>query len=117
MFQLKVTTQSGVTLLLGVQLTGQLDFFGGYAPPLRVVAAVEVTFFGDMCQLRGDGAKDLTVGGFHPMGLKILWVKPDDLCINGVPLKNEEILEEADRCKALLAEATANQFKLPADWP
>jgi hypothetical protein len=59
----------------------------------------------------------LTVGGLNPRGLKILRVRPEDLSINGVPLKNEEILEEAARRKELLEEVNRNQFRLPSDWP
>ena len=110
-----VTTPSGTALLFDVCLTGKLDYAA--TTPLKTdVAAVEITIMAECVQSTSTGTKDLTAGGINPRMLKVLWVKPRDLCDqNGSPYAHDELIEAAERQRIALA--NYNPLKLPDNWP
>jgi len=107
--QLITTTPSGLCLIFDVTLTGGISLCTDH----HTVDAVEVLISGSCKRLRGTGPEELP-GPAN--GLKLLWVKPDDLCENGTPIKHEDLIAAAtrawERVKAALARGPLGE-----NWP
>jgi hypothetical protein len=107
--QLIATTPTGLCLIFDATLTGGISL----CTDGHTVDAVEVKISAVCLRLRGTGPEELP-GPAN--GLKLLWVKPDDLCENGTPFKHEELIAAAarawERAKADLARGP-----LGANWP
>lgn len=111
--QLIVTTPSGTCLAIEAHLTGQIDLCAdGFT-----VASIEIWFFASCARLRGDGLHEIKGPSlFSPRAEKALWVKPEDLCVGGVPIKHEELIAEAARVRDRNA-LRASEGWLGANWP
>jgi len=107
--QLITTTPSGFCLIFDVTLTGGISLCADH----HTVDAVEVLIAGSCERLRGTGPEALP-GPAN--GLKLLWVRPDDLCEDGTPLKHEELIAAAARAWERAKAALANG-PLGANWP
>jgi len=108
--QLLTITPSGITLIFDVTLTGGISLCAGGN---HTVDAIEVMISGACERLRGTGPEELP-GPAN--GLKLLWVKPDDLCEGGTPLKHEELIAAASAAWER-AEANMKRSPLPENWP
>jgi hypothetical protein len=76
--------------MFDVTLTGSISLCtDGYT-----VTSIEVLIVGSCERLRSTGLEELR-GPAN--GLKLLWVKPDDLCNGGVPIKHEDLIAAASR--------------------
>src|SRR5262245_1699015 len=111
--QLTVTSPSGITLAIDVLLTGSIDMCtDGFT-----VGAIEVSFFAACSRLYATGLEDIRSPSlFSVRAEKVLWVKPEDLSIGGVPLKHEELIAEAARVREEVAKR-AQEPILGRDWP
>lgn len=110
---LALTSPSGICLGIDAYLTGKIDVCADGV----TVASVEVWFLAACTQLCGDGPRDLPHPSlFSPVIEKSLWVKPEDLCIGGVPIKHEELITEAARVREEVRQR-AQEPILGRDWP
>lgn len=111
--QLAVITISGICLAIDVLLTGRIDV----AADGFTVASVEVSFTAMCSRLTPTGLQDIKGPSlFSTRSEKALWVKPDDLCVGGVPVKHEELIAEAARVREQVRQR-AQQPILGTDWP
>lgn len=107
------TTPSGTCLAIDAWLTGKIDV----AADGFTVASIEIWFLASCARLQGDGLHDIKGPSlFSPVAEKALWVKPEDLCQAGVPVKHEELIAEAARVREQNARH-ASEGWLGADWP
>jgi hypothetical protein len=107
--QLATITPSGICLVFDVTLTGGISLCtDGYT-----VTSIEVLIAGSCERLRGSGPEKLP-GPAN--GLKLLWVKPDDLCDDGMPIKHEDLIAAASRAWER-AKVALTQGPLGANWP
>lgn len=108
-----VTSPSGICLVLRARLTGNIDV----AADGFTVASVEVWFMASCARLQGDGLHDIKGPNiFSTMIEKVLWVRPEDLCIGGVPIKHEELIAEAARVREEVRQRAAEPL-LGRYWP
>jgi hypothetical protein len=110
--QLAVISPSGICLAIDVLLTGRIDLGAD-----GTVASVEVSFIAACSRLQSDGLHVIKGPSlFSPRAEKALWVKPEDLCAGGVPVKHEELIAEAARVRDQV-ERRAQYGVLGPDWP
>ena len=108
-----VISPSGIGLGIHAWLTGKIDI----AADGFTVASVEIWFMASCARLEPDGLHDIKGPSlFSPVIEKALWVKPDDLCIAGVPIKHEELIAEAARVREEVQKRAAEPL-LGRDWP
>lgn len=110
MMHLIVTTPSGMTLLFDVQLTGAIDI----CADKFTVASIEIRMWGECARLTPTGAEPLPVG--YANAVRQFWVRPQDLCWNGVPFKHEELIAAAADVREKLSK-TALASPLGENWP
>ncbi len=110
---LAVTSPSGVTLAIDVLFTGKIDLCtDGFT-----VASVEISFIAACSRLQGDGLHEIKGPSiFSPRAEKSLWVKPDDLCDGGAPIKHEDLIAAAARAREQLRERMQHG-PLGENWP
>jgi len=106
-----VTTPSGISLLFDAEPTGQISL----CTDGLTVDAIEVQIFGNCARFTPTGAKPLDVG--HANVVKKLWVRPDDLCDDGVPLKHEELRRAVEAAVETRRQDLRRSSLLGDNWP